>query len=151
MKEREIVASDLQRSGYTQRLFQYVALRRQEVVRWTNSPSTEKTLITKLKEEKMGQINTMKTNSKRRKDLRLANWNERSLYRPGGLRIMINELKKYKIALAAIQETMWNKLTPKAFTSNGYNIYTSSLANNHGFGTAFLVDSKFNHMVSVSA
>jgi hypothetical protein len=29
---------------------------------------------------------------------------------------------------------MW----PQAFTSNGYNIYTSSLANNHEFGTAFL-------------
>jgi hypothetical protein len=38
-------------------------------------------------------------------------------------------------------------LTPQAFTSNGYNIYTSSLANNHRFGTAFLVDSKFTHMV----
>jgi hypothetical protein len=57
----------------------------------------------------------------------------------------MNELTKYKIAIAAIQETRWNKLTPQAFTSNGYNIYTSSLANNHGFGTAFLVDSKFNH------
>jgi hypothetical protein len=40
----------------------------------------------------------------------------------------------------------WNTLTPQAFTSNGYNIYTSSLANNHEFGTAVLVDSKFNHM-----
>jgi hypothetical protein len=38
-------------------------------------------------------------------------------------------------------------LTPQAFTSNGYNICTSSLANNHVFGTAFPVDSKFNHMV----
>jgi hypothetical protein len=38
-------------------------------------------------------------------------------------------------------------LTPQALTSNGYNIYTSSLANNHEFGTAFLVDLKFNHMV----
>jgi hypothetical protein len=47
---------------------QYVALRRQEVVRWANSPSTEKTLITKEKEEKMGHINTMKTNSKRKND-----------------------------------------------------------------------------------
>jgi hypothetical protein len=59
---------------------------------------------------------------------------------------MINELRKYKIAIAAIQETRWNKYTPQAFTSNGYNIYTSSLAN-HEFGIAFLVDSKFNHMV----
>jgi hypothetical protein len=92
---------------------QYGALRRQEVVRWANSPSTlKKTLITKEKEEKMGQINTMKTNSKRRNDLRLATWNVRSLYRPGGLRITINELRKYKIAIAAIQETRWNKFTP---------------------------------------
>jgi hypothetical protein len=64
------------------------------------------------------------------------------LYRPEGLRIAINELRKYKIAISAIR-----KLTPQAFTSNCYNIYTSSFANNHEFGTAFLVDSKFNHMV----
>jgi hypothetical protein len=65
------------------------------------------------------------------KDLRLATWNVRSLYRPGDFRITINELRKNKIAIAAIQETRWNKLTPQAFTSNSYNIYTSSLANNH--------------------
>jgi exonuclease III len=107
----------------------------------------KKTLITKEKEEKMGQINTMKTNRKRRKNLRLATWNVRSLYRPRGLRITISELRKYKIAIAAIIETRWNKLAQQAFTSNGYNIYTSSLAHNHEFGTAFLVDSKINHMV----
>jgi hypothetical protein len=107
MKEREIVASDLQKSGYTQRLIlvsdilkgdhQYVTLRLQEVVLRATSQFTEKTLIAK-----MGQINTMKTNSKRRKDLRLATWNVRSLYRTGGLRITINELRKYKVAIATI-------------------------------------------------
>jgi hypothetical protein len=51
------------------------------------------------------------------------------------------KLRKYKIAIAAIQETRWNK------SSNGYNIYTSSLANNYEFGIAFQVDSKFNDMV----
>jgi hypothetical protein len=85
---------------------------------WANSISTEKTLITKEKEEKMGQINTRKTNSKRRKDLRLATWNVRSLYRPGGLRITINERRKYKRAIAVIQEMRWNKSTPQAFTSS---------------------------------
>jgi hypothetical protein len=75
----------------------------------------------------------------------LATWN--ALYRPEGLRIKINELKKYKIAIAAIQGTRWNKFTPQAFTSNGYIIYTSSLADNQEFDTAFLVDSKSNHMV----
>jgi hypothetical protein len=39
-----------------------------------------------------------------RKDLRLATWNVRSLYRPGGLRITNYELRKYKIAIAANQE-----------------------------------------------
>jgi hypothetical protein len=73
----------------------------------------KKTLITKEKEEKMEKINTMKTNSKRRKDLRYSTWNVRSLYRPGGLRITINELRKYKITIVAIQETRWNNLTHK--------------------------------------
>jgi exonuclease III len=132
MKEREIEASDLQKSVH--------------YVRWTNSPFSEKNPYYEIKEE-MGPINTMMTNSKRKKDLRLATWNIRSLYRPGSLRITINELRKYKIAIAAIQETRWNKFTPQAFTSNGYNIYTSNLANIHEYGTAFQVNSKFNHMV----
>jgi hypothetical protein len=79
MKEREIVASDLQSSESLQSYDWYVALWRQGVVPWADLPSSEKTLITKAKEEKMGQIKTMKTNSKRRKHLRLATWNERSL------------------------------------------------------------------------
>jgi hypothetical protein len=89
-----------------------------------------------------------KTNSKPRKDLRMATWNVRTLYRTRGLRMTINELRKYKIAIAAIQETRWTKSTPQAFTSNGYNIYTSSLTNKHEFGTAFFVDSKVNHLVT---
>jgi hypothetical protein len=58
-----------------------------------------------------------------------------------GENVIINEIRKYKIAIAAIKETRWNHL------ESSYNIYTSSLANNHEFGTAFLVYSKFNQMV----
>jgi exonuclease III len=104
-------------------------------------------LLLRKKKKKNGTDQHVKTNSKRRKDLRLATWNVRSLYRPGGLRITINELRKYKIEIAAIQEKRWKKLTPQAFTNNDYNIQTSSLANNHEFGTTFLVDPKFNHVV----
>jgi hypothetical protein len=105
MKEREIVASDLQRSGY---------------IHTASDPSGAA--------DYNGMTGCL----------------NRSLYRPGGLRITINVLRKYNIEMAAIQETMWNKLTSQAVTSHGYNIYN---ANNHEFGTAFLVDSKFNHMV----
>jgi hypothetical protein len=101
-------------------------------------PVHGKTLITKQKEERMGQINTMKTNSKRRND----HCTDQEAF---VLRLLSS--RDSNMAIAAIQETSWNKLTPQAFTSNGYSIYTSRLANNHEFGTAFLVDSKFNHMV----
>jgi hypothetical protein len=54
---------------------------------------------------------------------------------------------KYKITIDAIEDIRWNKSTPQAFTSNGYNIYASSLAINHEDGTAFLVDSKLIHIM----
>jgi hypothetical protein len=47
-------------------------------------------LLRKKKKKKMGQINTMKTYSKRRNYLRLGTWNVRSLYRPGNLLINIH-------------------------------------------------------------
>jgi hypothetical protein len=38
----------------------------------------------------------------------------------------IDELRKYKIAIAAIQETRWTKSTPRAFVSSKFNIYTTT-------------------------
>jgi hypothetical protein len=72
----------------------------------------------------------------------MTTWNVRSLYRSGGLR---NELRKYKIVKAAIQETRW---TLQVLASNDYNIYTSSLTNRHEFRTTFFVDSKVTHLVT---
>ena len=88
----------------------------------------------------------MKT-QERTKDMRLVTWNVRSLYRTGGLRILTNELQKCNIDIAAIQETNWNKTTPTTFTSNKFNIYTSSNRQQHVFGTAFAVARKFNNLV----
>jgi hypothetical protein len=88
------------------------------------APSRKKPIIKKVDRRK-----------RKIKDLQMATWNVRSLYRLTGLCITINELKKYKI------------VTPQAFGNNGYNIYTSSLSNKHEFGTAFQVNSKHNQLV----
>jgi hypothetical protein len=40
-------------------------------------------------------------------DLNLATWNVRSLFRPGTLKNLIQELKRYKINIAAVQEMWW--------------------------------------------
>jgi hypothetical protein len=66
---------------------------------------------------------------------RLATWNARLLYKPGGLRITINELIKYKIEIAAIQETRWNKFTPQHLYI-GIPAVLPIIMNS--FGTAFL-------------
>jgi hypothetical protein len=127
MKEREIVASPEKRlhtasnpSGAADCNGMTGCLKGD--VRWASSPSTEKTLITKEKEEKMEEEDQQQTEK---------------VLTIGHLECTITqELRKYKIAIAVIQETRWNKSTPQALTSNGYNIYTSSLANSHEFGTA---------------
>jgi hypothetical protein len=54
---------------------------------------------------------------------------------------MINELIKYKIAIAAIQETRWNKFTPQHLYIGKPAVLPIIM---NSFGTAFLVDSKFN-------
>jgi hypothetical protein len=73
------------------------------------------------------------------KKKQMATWNVQSLYRL--------EERTTVLQLTAIQETRWIESTPQAFSSNVYNIYTSSLCNKHEFATAFLVDSKHNLLV----
>jgi hypothetical protein len=83
---------------------------------WAYNPVPEKTnYYESRKKKKTERINTMIRNSKRIKDLRMA------------ICITINELKKYRIVITAIQETRSN---PQAFSSYGYNIYTSCTSNN---------------------
>ena len=42
------------------------------------------------------------------KDMKLATWNVRSLYRPGSLAKLKDELNKYGIAITAVQEIRWS-------------------------------------------
>ena len=56
----------------------------------------------------------------------------------GGVTILTKELKKSEIALAAVQETRFNK-DRTYFSSKDYQFYWSSNSTLHGFGTAFVV------------
>jgi ribosomal protein L20A (L18A) len=44
------------------------------------------------------------------KHIMSANWNVRSLYRPGTLAKLKEELNRYKIAIAAVQEIRWSEV-----------------------------------------
>ena len=105
----------------------------------------KKSKATNAKEGK-NRIGITVSKRKRNKDIRLATWNVRTLYRLGATRILTDELKKLKISVVAVQETRWPKATQN-FTSNGYQIYCSSNRDDHVLGTAFLVAQRWNHLV----
>jgi exonuclease III len=41
-------------------------------------------------------------------DMRFGTWNVRSMYRPGSLRVVGDEISKYKIDLVGVQEVRWD-------------------------------------------
>jgi hypothetical protein len=44
----------------------------------------------------------------RKMDLRFGTWNVRSMYRAGSLRTIVEEVSKYKLDLAGVQEVRWD-------------------------------------------
>ena len=85
----------------------------------------------------------------RKKDMSVATWNVRSLCATGSLRVLTNELQKYGIGIAAVQETFYDQGMASTFkTSNGFYVYSSCIQErNKEFGTAFIVDGKYNQLV----
>jgi hypothetical protein len=61
----------------------------------------------------------------------------RSLFRPGTLKNLIQELKRYKINIAAVQEIWWKE--NYVFDSDDYTICYSGSSGKNIFGTGFLV------------
>lgn len=70
-------------------------------------------------------------------DFKLAYWNILSLYRPGGLQVLLAELDKYHIDITAIQEIRWtgNGILEKKY----HTIYYSCHQRNHSYGTGFIL------------
>ena len=73
------------------------------------------------------------------------------MYRPGALRILINELSKYKIDIAAIQEMRW----PNKGTMNHGNytvFYSGNDQNKKKSGTGFIVNARLRpHIIGFNA
>lgn len=76
----------------------------------------------------------------------MATWNLRSLFRSGALQSTLLDLKKYKVQVAAVQETRW--VDSGIHTMATHALYYSGTNQNiHEFGTGFIVDKAFDHNV----
>jgi exonuclease III len=72
----------------------------------------------------------------------LATWNVQSMFRVNAVKESVNELKKYKINIATIQEIKWqgNNITD----IGEYNICYSSSDEKNNVGTGFLIHKSLN-------
>jgi len=68
----------------------------------------------------------------------LANWNVRSLYRPGALAKIKDELNKYGIAISSVQEIRWSG--SEIFDSGDFIVCYSANKERRQFGTGFLIN-----------
>ncbi|XP_022188473.1 craniofacial development protein 2-like [Nilaparvata lugens] len=69
-------------------------------------------------------------------DWKLASWNVRTLFRPGALNGLTDQLKKYRVDVAALQEVRWRG--SHILKTKDYTILCSG-NNTNTFGTAFVV------------
>jgi exonuclease III len=78
-------------------------------------------------------------------ELRIFMWNVLTLYRPGPLKMLIEQLKEYNVDTTAIQEVRWTGtgvLEKKECT-----VFYSCSNSKHEFGTGFIVVKKVKHLV----
>nr|XP_012224226.1 PREDICTED: craniofacial development protein 2-like [Linepithema humile] len=79
-------------------------------------------------------------------ELELGSWNVRTLLKPGAQRNLLDELKKYGIKIAAIQETRWPGQSIRD-TRTHTILQSGKLQGNREFGVAFIIDRSIKHSI----
>ncbi|XP_050502575.1 craniofacial development protein 2 isoform X2 [Diabrotica virgifera virgifera] len=77
----------------------------------------------------------------------LGTWNVRTLNRPGAQRVLLHELKRYKIGITAVQETKWLGKGIRD-TKTHTILYSGKDEGNKEFGVAFILDNKMKHLIT---
>ncbi|XP_068082863.1 craniofacial development protein 2-like [Anabrus simplex] len=82
---------------------------------------------------------------KRKYDMYIATWNVRTLNKPGALNSLKQEMEKYNIGIAAIQEVRWKG--NGVFRSSRYTVLHSGGARGTIGGKGFLVEDRYKSAV----
>lgn len=78
-------------------------------------------------------------------DLRIDTWNVRSLYSPGSFRKLLDQHRKLKESIIAIQEIRWTG--SGVMEKKEGTMFYSCDDSKHEFGTGFLVHKDLTHLV----
>lgn len=72
-------------------------------------------------------------------DIRIGTWNIRTLFKIGAMKLIIDEVKRYKLPIVELQEIKW--LGSGSVKSNDTTIfYSRGTSPRHGYGVGFLIN-----------
>ena len=115
---------------------------RARLTTWSKKALTVTNMSTK---ERKRITSTMTTKQRNRlNDYRIATWNVLSLNRTGAFKCLKDQLKKYKVMIAALQEIRWKESS--IMDSGDYTLFCSSNGTSN-FGTGFVVHKKIKPAV----
>ena len=101
------------------------------------TPSCKKDIVQKpYKENSRTDTFTRPKHAKRKNEMFIATWNVRSLFQSGASRVLEDELERYSIQIAAIQEIRWK--TTEYIELKKYVLINSGNRKNE-FGTGFMI------------
>ena len=81
----------------------------------------------------------------RRNEFYLGTWNVLFLYRAGALRLLLDQIDKYKIGIIAIQEVRW--IGQGVLEKRDHTVFYSCDKKQHLLGVGFVVKKNFKHLV----
>jgi hypothetical protein len=101
---------------------------------WGQQLTVKNYLVTKIHKKPRTWTDSLDNRPKQRKmDMIIGTWNVRSMYRAGSLRIVAEEVLKYKLDLVGVQEVRWDESGTEPagqytfFYGKGNQIVTSAL------------------------
>lgn len=99
----------------------------------------------KPKELVNGRINRWQPGLKKVNELRIGTWNVLTLYKPGALKTLIEQLKICTADITAIQEVRW--LGEGVIEKKECTVFYSCNKHKHQFGTGFVVNNRVKHII----
>jgi exonuclease III len=79
------------------------------------------------------------------KELRIGTWNVRTLYQPGALKKLIEQINKYRCDVTALQEIRWTG--SGIMERRDCTMLYSCHSKDHMFGTGFIVHNRAKHLI----